>query len=264
MHSFDQAKEAYVNLLLAQHKNSKDPGDNKDMVNARRGFLAKDHYQPLANTIADLLLEHSPKDDIDANGLSVLDAGCGEGYYLDKITNNILNRYSDAIKPNILASGIDISKPAIQKAAKKNKSTPWCDFHFAVASCFNLPLTDQSQNVIIQIFAPAKSEEVLRVLQNKGVWIKVSPASDHLYELKNMVYDNPAKHEVDNTSPAEFNLLSQQELRFDISLTHLSDRQNLLMMTPFYWTISEDKKQKLLKHLQVTQAHFDVRVLQKK
>lgn len=263
LHSFDMAKEGYVNLLLAQHKNSKDPGDNKDMVNARRAFLAQDHYLPLANTIADLLHQHFSKDGTDSTIFSLFDAGCGEGYYLDKITNNILNQYSDTNKPSIVASGIDISKPAIQKAAKKYKSTDRYNVHFAVGSCFDLPVTDQSQHAIIQIFAPATSDEMLRVLQSQGIWVKVSPASDHLYELKSMVYDNPAKHDLDDTIPAEFSLLSQQALRFNISLSNLSDRQNLLMMTPFYWTISEEKKQKLLADLHLTQAHFDVRIFQK-
>jgi 23S rRNA (guanine745-N1)-methyltransferase len=262
-HSFDIAKEAYVNLLLAQYKNSKDPGDNKDMVTARRAFLAQDHYLPLANTIADILHQHISQVEPNASSLSFFDAGCGEGYYLEQIAQNILNRNSNDIKPKIYASGIDISKPAIQKAAKKCKSNSFSQFHFAVASCFDLPILDKSQNAIIQIFAPAKTDEILRVLQDQGIWIKVSPASDHLYELKSMVYDKPAKHELDNNLPLEFSLASQQELRFEISLTSSTDRQNLLMMTPFYWTISEAKKQKLLADLQTTQAHFKIQIFQK-
>lgn len=262
-HSFDIAKEGYVNLLLAQHKNSKQPGDNKDMVNARRAFLAQGHYLPLANTIADILHKHLSPETFDAKTATILDAGCGEGYYLESITNNILKRFDDDTKPNIYASGIDISKHAILKAAKKYKPTPFGHFNFAVASCFDLPILDFSQNALIQIFAPAKSEEVARVLNKQGIWISVTPASEHLYELKSMVYDKPAMHSVDEAVPSGFSLLSQQEVRFDISLAKSIDRQNLLMMTPFYWTISESKKHALLSDLHMTQAHFNISVLQK-
>ncbi|MCI2284110.1 hypothetical protein L3081_12860 [Colwellia sp. MSW7] len=48
-HSFDRAKQGYVNLLPVQFKHSKAPGDNKDMVNARRAFLDKGFYQPLVD-----------------------------------------------------------------------------------------------------------------------------------------------------------------------------------------------------------------------
>lgn len=262
-HSFDIAKEGYVNLLLAQHKNSKEPGDNKDMVNARRAFLTQGYYLPLANAIADILHLHLSHHTSAAKTASIFDAGCGEGYYLESITNNILSRFANDTKPNIYASGIDISKQAILKAAKKYKSTPCSHFNFAVASCFDLPIPDLSQNALIQIFAPAKSEEVIRVLSKQGIWISVSPASAHLYELKSMVYDNPATHSSEVATPSGFTLLSQQELRFDISLENAIDRQNLLMMTPFYWTISESKKQRLLSDLHMTQAHFNIRVLQK-
>jgi 23S rRNA (guanine745-N1)-methyltransferase len=262
-HSFDVAKEGYVNLLLAQHKNSKEPGDNKDMVNARRAFLAQDYYLPLANTVADILYKHLSQKAFDEKTASIFDAGCGEGYYLQSITKNILSRFDDDTKPSMHASGIDISKHAILKAAKKYKSTQWANFSFAVASTFNLPILDLSQNALIQIFAPAKSEEVARVLNKQGIWISVSPASDHLYELKSLVYDNPASHSADEAAPSGFNIKSQQELRFDISLSQPIDRQNLLMMTPFYWTISESKKQTLLRDLHKTQAHFNISVLQK-
>lgn len=263
LHSFDIAKEGYVNLLLAQHKNSKDPGDNKDMVNARRAFLAQGYYLPLANAIADIVHKHFLEETLNLETLSIFDAGCGEGYYLETITKNILMRFSDKTTLTVHASGIDISKHAVQKAAKKYKSTQDTKFNFSVASSFDIPVPDQSQNTLIQIFAPAKSEEVARVLHKQGIWIKVSPASEHLYELKSMVYDNPATHNVDDVIPAAFTLLSQQELCFDISLAKPIDRQNLLMMTPFYWTISERKKHKLLSDLRKTQAHFTISVLQK-
>ncbi len=73
-HSFDIAKQGYVNLLPVQNKRSKDPGDSKAMVQARREYLNKGYYQPLAQALADTVLAMGSQ--------ALLDAGCGEGYYL--------------------------------------------------------------------------------------------------------------------------------------------------------------------------------------
>jgi 23S rRNA (guanine745-N1)-methyltransferase len=54
-HSFDIAKEGYVNLLLVQQKKSKEPGDNPEMVKARREFLQAGYYQPLCNAASQLI-----------------------------------------------------------------------------------------------------------------------------------------------------------------------------------------------------------------
>ncbi|MFT6270550.1 MAG: 23S rRNA (guanine745-N1)-methyltransferase [Alphaproteobacteria bacterium] len=264
-HSFDIAKEGYVNLLLPQHKNSKSPGDSKEMVLARRAFLSQDHYLPLAQHISKCLLDELGADvpGIEAftqNHLSIFDAGCGEGYYLNCIANYILaNKTNDKIQSYTFC-GVDIAKPAIQKAAKRMLQDEQSLFEFAVASCFNLPVLGESQDAVIQIFAPSKSEEIHRVLNTNGIWISVNPASDHLYELKNMVYDSPEKHVPENATVQGFTLVSQQTLKFEVSLPTAIQRQNLLMMTPFYWTISQEKKQKLLAELVSTNAHFDIKV----
>ena len=250
MHSYDRAKEGYVNLLLAQHKNSKDPGDNKDMVLARRAFLAEDHYLPLASKIGELLHTYCEQD----GPLRVFDAGCGEGYYLAKIKQQLL-----ASGRQVQASASDISKPAIQKAAKK-----YPDIAYAVASSFSLPLASASQDALIQVFAPASPGEIHRVLVDKGYWISVNPAPDHLFALKQRVYDTPEKHPADNSVPEGFNLVLHTRLSFDIALNTLPQRQNLLMMTPFYWTISADKKRLLLDELRAVSTDFDIKVMQKK
>ena len=249
-HHFDLAKEGYVNLLLAQHKKSKAPGDNKEMVLARRAFLAEGHYQNLANAIADFITQHFKE----ADGLLALfDAGCGEGYYLGELSKALAPHFA-----NLRVAGIDISKPAVQKAAKHNKNG-----HFAVASTYNLPLPSLSQNVVIQIFAPSSDEEIRRVLQSSGLWIQVNPAPNHLLALKEMIYNTPELHTIDSEVNDGFNLINQEQIAFDIHLTSTQTRQNLLMMTPYYWTISQAKKDALIAGLNEVQAHFDIKVLQK-
>jgi 23S rRNA (guanine745-N1)-methyltransferase len=252
-HSFDQAKEGYVNLLLAQHKNSKSPGDNKDMVLARRAFLQNGHYQRLAQRLAELLQQN-----MDTRAMvqpwQFFDAGCGEGYYMASIVTQLKSQGL-----NVQASGIDISKAAVQQAAKKYKN-----MQFAVASTFDLPLAAESQHAVMQVFAPASSAQIRRVLTDKGIWLSINPASDHLFELKSMVYDTPQQHSADVNIPEGFRLLEQQNLRFVINLEEPEQRHNLLLMTPFYWSISAEKKQHLAQHLQTVTADFSITVLEKR
>ena len=256
-HSFDRAKEGYANLLLAQHKNSKDPGDNKDMVLARRAFLEQDHYLPLATEITSLIKTTIQKLGVQSDGsahVSIYDAGCGEGYYLAKIKQQLL---ADNIE--IVASGSDISKTAMQKAAKKHP-----DIYYAVASSFNLPVATASQDIVIQVFAPSSTDEIKRILTGQGCWVHISPAPEHLFALKQQVYDSPDKHEAETKIPEGFELVTQRRLSFNIVLDDLQQRQNLLMMTPFYWTISAEKKQLLLENLSSVSADFDIKLMRKK
>ncbi|MFC3121450.1 putative RNA methyltransferase [Agaribacter flavus] len=259
-HSFDCAKQGYVNLLLSNQKNSKAPGDNYDMVMARRSFLNQGFYSPLSEHLASRCLkkyaESSPISDF-----SLFDAGCGEGYYLQTVYSLLKNERQTreaSISKNLLAYGIDISKPAIQAAARTYK-----DIECAVASTFNLPVLDESQDCLLQVFAPSSKEEVYRVLKSDGLWIAVNPAEQHLHQLKQLVYDKPNDHKVSTAIPPGFTRLEQTNLSFDLSLATPEQRAHLLMMTPFYWTVSEQKKQTLLKVLSTVTASFDIQVLQK-
>lgn len=250
-HNFDKAKEGYVNLLLAQHKNSKEPGDNKDMVLARREFLSQQHYLALAQALASELLTHIEA--LSIAHLMLFDAGCGEGYYTSIISDILSQQHK-----TYTISGLDISKPAVQKAAKQLPLA-----HFAVASSYNIPLADDSQDAVIQIFAPSDVNEIKRILNSHGIWISVNPGSEHLHQLKHMVYDQPKTHEVSTSAPQGFVIQKQTSLRFKLDLSHPQQRENLLMMTPFYWTVSGEKKQHLLANLQSVDADFDIKIMTK-
>lgn len=246
-HSFDQAKQGYVNLLLAQHKNSKDPGDNKDMVNARRNFLSQGYYQPLADRMAELLQQH-----LEQNVINLFDAGCGEGYYL----NHIRQRLLPAGK--VLAQGIDISKVAIQKAAKAH-----VDINFAVASSFSLPLASESIHGLIQVFAPSSEQEVRRVLTTTGLWLKVDPAAQHLTQLKSMLYQQAQTHNSDELTPVGFELVTREKLAFSVELNSAQQRLALLQMTPFYWSARPELVDRVMTDLHQVDAHFDIRLFRK-
>lgn len=251
-HSFDLAKEGYVNLLLAQHKNSKEPGDNKQMVNGRRAFLQQGFYQPLADAISNIFNQHLATL-ADQDLVRFFDAGCGEGYYMGQVSQSC-----SQADIHIEFSGLDISKFAVQKAAKK-----YPENHFAVASTFQLPLESCSQDAVLQIFAPSSEQEVHRVLKNGGIWITVNPASQHLHQIKQALYDTPTEHKIRELLPEGFEFSHQTNLSLTFLLTDASQRENLLMMTPYYWTATEQKKQDLINNLSEVTTDFDIRVFVK-
>ena len=123
-HSFDRAKEGYCNLLPVNRKHSKAPGDDKAMATARSVFLGKGYYAPLREALCALAVSMT------GEAPTVLDAGCGEGYY----TDGIYRALQDAGKAPQMA-GTDISKFILRRAAKREK-----DIEFAVASSYRLPM----------------------------------------------------------------------------------------------------------------------------
>ncbi len=149
-HCFDEGKQGYLNLLLSNQKHSKTPGDDKEMVLSRKGFLEKDYYKIISEKVNELVLENRSSDDAE-----ILDIGCGEGYYTGRL-KKILNERG--IKSNI--TGIDISKEAVICAAKTYKNIEWI-----VASATNIPLEDESLDFIICMFAKIIPEEKMRTLK---------------------------------------------------------------------------------------------------
>ncbi|WNO11584.1 putative RNA methyltransferase [Teredinibacter sp. KSP-S5-2] len=245
-HCFDVAKQGYANLLLANQKKSKAPGDNAEMVVARRRFLEAGHYQFLVDRIHQLI------DGASLPEAAFADLGCGEGYYLNQLT-------AQRAKFESSAYGIDISKEAIKKAASKYKLA-----NFAVASSYNIPLLDESVNIAMSIFAPFSSAEVIRILKNDGKFIRVSPAAEHLNELKARLY--PAANQHDIPEPIEgLHLEQRDDIRQLIKLESSQQIQDLLSMTPFNWHGDQEEKSRLIEEefFQAT-AHFHLDVMVKR
>ncbi|NAW69442.1 23S rRNA (guanine(745)-N(1))-methyltransferase [Vibrio sp. V27_P1S3P104] len=247
-HQFDVAKEGYVNLMPAHHKRSKDPGDNKEMMQARRRFLQGHHYHPMREAVSNLCIEA-----LTNTAYRVLDIGCGEGYYTDYIAAAI-----QAHAPNATTYGIDISKIAIRYAAKCYPTV-----NFAVASSHRLPFANQSLDAILRIYAPCKEEEIDRVLMDNGVVITVTPAGRHLYQLKEKIYQHVQLHDETPEQLTGFNLEHQQPLHYTMSLSG-SEAVDLLQMTPFAWRATDALREELKQTPQFTcEADFMIRVYRK-
>jgi len=105
-------------------------------------------------------------------------------------------------------------------------------------------LQDSSADVILTIFAPVAKEEIIRILKDDGIFILVRPDRDHLFELKEKIYEHPYYNEVEKFSFFGLNTYKQIPIRKTMTVRK-EDLNNLFMMTPYYNTTSNADKEKL-------------------
>ncbi|ATD19762.1 putative RNA methyltransferase [Acinetobacter baumannii] len=242
-HSYDIAKQGYVNLHVVQHKHSKNPGDTPESIDARRAFLQGGYYQPLQQAIVHLLKDLKAK--------MVLDIGCGEGYYTSAMQQIVEQ-----------CIGVDIAKNAVQRAAKLNDKVTW-----VVGTGATLPVIDQSMDVCTSLFSPIPQTEILRVLKDDGYLIVVTPATDHLYAMREALFEQVNPH-----TPQKFveqlqdlfELKEQQVIEAPLVLDQQA-LKNLIAMTPYAYKASPERRMQLEQkaHLQVT-ASFQIYLFQKR
>jgi 23S rRNA (guanine745-N1)-methyltransferase len=187
-HSFDVARSGYINLLQPQDRRSKQPGDTAKAVAARRGLHDRGVTQPLLRAIADIAAA-APED-------IVLDAGCGDGYYLGTVARQT---GSDA-------HGVDISIPAVEAAARRY---PECEWIVANADRF-VPYADNSFSLVLSITARMNSGEFRRVMRDGGRLLVALPAPDDLIELRGVGRDRAART-VETFAP-DFTLVAQRRV----------------------------------------------------
>lgn len=231
-HNFDILKYNHVNLLLSNQKNSKIPGDSKEMVLSRKNYLEKGYYKGISDGVNQVVENYLS----DKKQLNILDIGCGEGYYTNRLKKKLdeLN-----IKSNIV--GIDISKEAIISAAKSYKDMEWI-----VASASSLPIENEALDFIICMFAKIIPEENMRALKKGGKLIVVSTGENHLLQLKEVVYESVRK---DFYSPIEdlkmFRHLETVNLKYNIEILERESIENLFNMTPYRWRSPQKGIEKL-------------------
>lgn len=228
-HCFDIAKDGYLNLLPVQHKGSKEPGDNKQMMTARRAFLEAGFYAPMAKAVAMMINANSTEH----QALTLLDIGCGEGYYSRTIAH-----YGQQ-NPPIALHGVDIAKFAIAAAAKKQPAA-----RFIVASSNRLPYPKQTFDWLLKVFAPANDDELKRLLKPAGFLLTVTPGPRHLWQLKQFIYSDVREHALDAPLPVDFVSIDSQRLRYQIT-PDADQRIALLQMTPFAWRANKSCQQTL-------------------
>lgn len=244
-HSYDIAREGYTYLLPANRKHSATPGDDKGMAAARREFLSQGYYQPLRERLCKLSITYTHPFP------AVLDTGCGEGYYTSGIYRALL-----ASGKSPVMAGIDISKFILRSAAKREK-----DVEFAVASSYHLPIADQSIDLLINCFSPLALEEFRRVLKPGGTFLYVVPAAEHLWEMKQVLYDRPY-HNAEQAIPYEgFSYEDIVPVDGTITLKSQTDIHALFQMTPYYWNTPKSGAERLKKlETLITRIAFRIHV----
>jgi len=221
-HSFDLAKEGYVNLLLSHQRKSKNPGDDKAMIQARRRFFDSGAFDPLTKLVADTF----PK-----RAVTALDCGCGEGSFLGALSGTRI--------------GVDVSKEAIRCAAKRYKDVTW----IVANGMRELPFADNSLDVILSILAPRNIEEFARILKPNGQLILGVPGPNHLIELRSQLTDHAGDFEekadeaVAKCAP-QFAEAARDPLSYKIKLNS-EQIADLIQMTPIFWNSSPEAKEKV-------------------
>ncbi|MBE6939272.1 MAG: methyltransferase domain-containing protein [Ruminococcaceae bacterium] len=247
-HSYDIAKEGHTHLLPANRKHSAAPGDDKGMAAARAAFLSKGYYAPLKDALCELCCRFTGKQP------AVLDSGCGEGYY----TSAVYQALTDAGKQVDMA-GIDISKDILRLAARREKRVD-----FAVASSYRLPAADRSVDLLLNCFSPLAIEEFYRVLKPGGVFLYVVPSAEHLWGLKQVLYEQPYPNEVRQTPYEGFQYELIHPVRDTITLTCPEDIQSLFQMTPYYWKTPKAGRERLAQLTTLTtDIAFDIHVFRR-
>lgn len=216
-HSYDLARVGYANLLPIQKRHADEPGDGREMVRARRAFLAAGYYEPLMQALAEACaaLPHT----------HIVDAGCGEGSY-----DAFLYRALDA--PQLV--GFDLSKEAVRLAAKLLPQAAFC-----VGGSFCAPVRDGWADLLLDVFSPFAGAEFARMLRPGGHLVYAVPTARHLYGLKEILYDKPYENAVKHTEYAGFALVGER--RSDAVLTLQGEAvQQLFAMTPYFWNTPAD------------------------
>lgn len=225
-HSFDIAKEGYVNLHVVQHKKSKNPGDTPESVAARRAFLSAGYYQPLQTGVQQIISRLSAR--------TVLDIGCGEGYYTEALGQ---------VAQTVI--GVDIAKSAVQAAAKAHKTS--ANITWVVGTGAILPVADDSIDVCTSLFSPLPKDEMLRVLQPTGHLIVATPAPNHLYAMREALFGQVIPHEpkkfIASLAP-EFELVDENLIISEFSLDNPM-LKHLIAMTPYAYKAKADKRAEL-------------------
>ena len=231
-HTFDAAREGYVNVLLAHKKNSKEPGDNKEMIRSRRRFLDLGLYDRISDGINEAVVGTLPEPGKE-RAFNILDAGCGEGFYLKRLKAYLAQRPGNPVPVEYY--GVDISKFAVRQATQRDRTMNWF-----VASVFDLPFAQSSLDMVLNVFSPADFPEFSRVLKEARALLVVTPGPRHLNGLRGIIYPNAREHAPSTISEEAkklFSLSSETRINYTLELQSRETIMDLLAMTPYFWNI---------------------------
>lgn len=229
---------------MSQSSANKNHGDDKIMAKSRKSFLDTGCYSNLLKCICEKAKGRK----------SIIDIGCGECYY----TVGLYEYLKDI---NSFVLGIDISKSIIEVGCSRIRNT---SVLAVVAGCTKIPVSDKSIDCALSVFAPISDSELSRIITDDGIVIRVTPATEHLIELKRSVYDNAFLNTELDLKISGFEIVDSQRLTYDFTINN-EQIKNLFTMTPYYYKTSKNDFEKLNAYSQMTiTADFNITVYKKK
>ena len=245
-HSFDIAKEGYVNLLLS-HKGGDAMGDSKDAARFRRDFLNRGYYAALRDRLTALVAERKQTPAGEGTAF-LLDVCCGEGYY-----SSALGQI-----PGLELWGFDLAREMVRLASKRGGGS------YFVANLARIPVASGSFDFATLLFAPFQEKELLRVLKPGGRLFLVIPGRRHLFGLKQAVYDSPYENDEALPKTEALRLLGTEKLSGRITLASRDDIRAVFRMTPYYYRSAPADREKLDRYETLdTQIEFVIAEYQK-
>jgi 23S rRNA (guanine745-N1)-methyltransferase len=217
------AREGYVNLSPAGQRRTRKAGDVEKMVNARRRFLATGAFDPLTNALVEVAIQEGPN--------VLLDVGCGDGRHTRSMSANIV-------------MGIDAAKTAAAVAARADPHG-W----YAVANAADLPVPDESIDLLLNVFGPIVPLELARVVRRDGIVVAAHPRPAHLEELRTFVLakstgPRPVKPPLRNAKEW-FTETGAASITFPVAISDESVLADLFAMTPYRWHAPIDIDERL-------------------
>lgn len=228
-HCFNLSKKGYINLL----KNSNKTIYDKSLFESRSKIYNEKIYETLLKEIIDIVDKYTDKD---IN--YVLDAGCGEGYYLNQLY------LEEKINRKCKLFGIDLSREGISIATRYENEILW-----SVSDLANLPFGDNKFDVILDILSPSNYKEFARVLNKDGVVIKVVPEENYLQEIRSEIKENIKKDKYSNKNIIDV-LSKKLDIIYDKRITYQVNTVNLedfIKMTPLTSSLDQEQIDNLVK-----------------
>ena len=267
-HTYDVAREGYVNLLPPGKGKNAHTGDDAAMVRARMEFLSTGAYEKLSDEVARLIGVCT-----DGGEVTVIDSGCGEGYHTCRFTSAL----RDAGR-RVRTAAFDASKHAAAAGAKRavrealapkdGAGAPFggdAQAAFAAGNIFALPVADSCADAVVSMFAPIAWEENGRVLKDGGILVVAASGEDHLIEMRQFIYDEVIKKAPEVTPADGFEEVCRSSVRYARELGTSAEIMALFGMTPFCYKTPREAVERLsaLEKLTVT-VHTDYFVFRRK
>lgn len=221
-HSYDVSRKGTVHL----HHTTVDNQYDRALFEARRAVFEAGYYAPVAQAIRETLAPLAPT--------AILDAGCGEGYYLSQMKDSF---------PSYVMAGIDLAKAGIALSAGRPEEILWC-----VADLSRLPFQDNVFDAVMNILTPANYEEFSRVLRPGGHLLKIMPGKEYLEEIRKALPHTEDSYDEDRVTAhlkKHMKLISQQRIFYRMDLSSQAF-QNFTIMTPLTTALSESEREKLV------------------